>query len=247
MESYKEFSNIYDSLILQDVDYKQWADYYFKLFAKYKVDPKLVLDLGCGTGSLTCEMSKRGCEMIGVDLSEDMLLIAQEKAMEQGQNIIFLNQDMSKFKLYGSVNAIISSLDCVNYLTRESQLKSLFRQVAFYLEPDGVFIFDVNSEYKMKKILGNNTFTYDTEDIFYVWESKFNEKTNVCDYHLTFFENDDEVYFRTDEHQKQRLYTYEEIEHAAQSAGLKIAACYGDKTLRKPSKKCERFFYIIRK
>jgi len=247
MESYKEFSNLYDNLIMQDVDYKEWADYYFELFKKYKVDPKLVLDLGCGTGSLTCEMAKRGCEMIGVDMSEDMLLIAQEKAMDQGLDIIYLNQDMSKFKLYGSVNAIISSLDCVNYLTKPSQLKSLFKQVAFYLEPDGIFVFDVNSEYKMKEILGNNMFTYDTEELYYVWESKFNDKTKICDYHLTFFENDGDVYIRTDEYQKQRLYNYDEIESAAQASGLKIAAYYGDKTMRKPSKNSERFFYVIRK
>ncbi len=247
MESYRDFSRLYDSLIIKDVDYKRWADYIFKLFDKYKVTPKLVADLGCGTGSLTCELAERGCEMIGVDQSADMLLLAREKAEKKSLDIMFLNQDMSKFKLYGSVNAIISSLDCVNYLTRTKQLENLFKQVAFYLEPDGIFIFDVNSKYKMEQILGNNTFTYDSGDIFYVWESRYSKRTKTCEYHLTFFEEKDGVYTRTDEYQRQRLYERDEIERAAAGAGLKIDACYGDLTMRKPSKKCERFFYIIRK
>ncbi|MDD4689039.1 MAG: class I SAM-dependent methyltransferase [Eubacteriales bacterium] len=247
MESYKDFSYLYDNLISKDVDYSQWADYLMTLFAKHNVKPALTLDLGCGTGTLTMEMAKRGCEMIGIDMSEDMLLIAQEKATENGLEIVYLNQDMSKFKLYGSVNAIVSSLDCINYLTTIKQLESLFKQVAFYLEPNGLFIFDVNSDYKMESVLGNNTFIYDEPDIFYVWKSNYNPKTQICNHHLTLFERDEDIYIRTDEYQRQRLFTYDEIKCAAEKSGLKIKGFYGDRKLKNPSKKCERFFYTIGK
>lgn len=247
MESYRDFSLLYDNLIQKDVDYKQWADYIFTLFEKFGIKPGLVADLGCGTGSLTCELAEGGCEMIGIDKSSDMLLLAREKAERRGLDIIFLNQDMSKFKLYGSVCAIVSSLDSVNYLTSIKQLESLFRQAAFYLDPGGIFIFDVNSKYKMEKILGNNTFIYDEGDLYYSWESRYSKKKQTYDYHLTFFSRSGENYMRTDEYQRQRYFSSDEINSAATKAGLKTIACYGDRTMRKPSKKCERFFYIIRK
>ena len=149
-----EFSNVYDKL--QDADYDKFYSYYKSVFSKYNLDPKLVLDLGCGTGSIAVKMAKDGYDMIGLDLSFEMLDIARKKAEKENADILFLNQDMTDFELYGTVDAIISSMDSINYITEDGGLLKLFKLCNNYLNPDGIFIFDINSEYKLKEVLGNH-------------------------------------------------------------------------------------------
>jgi 2-polyprenyl-3-methyl-5-hydroxy-6-metoxy-1,4-benzoquinol methylase len=143
---------------MKDIDYSQWADYIEQIFRRNGVSPSLAADLGCGTGSFCMEMAKRGYEMIGIDLSAEMLSCARQKALEAGADILYLNQDMTEFELYGTVDAITCLMDSVNYVTYKSDLKRLFRLVNNYLNPGGLFVFDINSPYKIENILGTNVF-----------------------------------------------------------------------------------------
>lgn len=241
-----EFSNVYDKL--QDADYDKFYSYYKSVFSKYNLDPKLVLDLGCGTGSIAVKMAKDGYDMIGLDLSFEMLDIARKKAEKENADILFLNQDMTDFELYGTVDAIISSMDSINYITEDGGLLKLFKLCNNYLNPDGVFIFDINSEYKLKEVLGNNTFTYEEDNIFYVWQNSFDEDENICSLLLDFFIRDeDEKYTRFTEYQEERVYTPEEIKAAADTAGLKMLGCFGDFNFSKAEKTSERLFFVFQK
>ena len=157
---YNRFAYLYDELI-NDVNYEEWLDYYFKIFQRYGLKPSLGLDLGCGTGNLTTLFSDKGVEMTGVDISEDMLMVAREKS--EGRDILYLNQDMREFELYGTVDFIVSSLDCVNYITDKRDLLKVMKLANNYPNPGGLFIFDINTPYKLENVIGNNTFILENE------------------------------------------------------------------------------------
>lgn len=240
------FSNAYDKL--QDADYNAFFEYYKKVFEKFNIKPELVLDLGCGTGSITVKMAKAGFDMIGVDLSCEMLDIARQKAQDEGCDILFLNQDMTEFELYGTVDAIISSLDSINYIIEDGGLLKLFKLCNNYLNPGGIMIFDINSEYKLREVLGNNTFVSEENNIFYVWQNSFDEDTNICSFYLDFFvENQDGLYDRFSEYQEERAYSKEEIEENVKKSGLEILGCFGDFDFSAPEKESERLFFVIKK
>ena len=170
---YNRFAYLYDELI-NDVNYKEWLDYYFKIFQRYGLKPKLGLDLGCGTGNLTTLFADKGVEMTGIDLSEDMLMVAREKAV--GRDILYLNQDMCEFELYGTVDFIVSSLDCINYITDKRELLKVMKLANNYLNPGGLFIFDINTPYKLENITGNNTFILENDEVFCSWQNEFDKK-----------------------------------------------------------------------
>ena len=235
---YTEFADIYDTL-MSDVEYKKWADFYEDIFNRNGIRPELVLDLGCGTGTLTRIMADRGYDMTGVDSSFSMLNIAQSK----GGNILYLNQDMTEFELYGTMGAIISSLDCINYITDENDLKKVFYLVHNYLDYDGVFIFDINTPYKLKNILGENTFVSDENGVFYTWESEFDDDKKLCDFYLTFFAEDrNGKYERIDEEQTERAWDVAELSKFLAEAGFSDIEVFGDKRLDAPKEDEERVF-----
>ena len=151
MEAYTSFASVYD-IFMDNIPYEEWAEYLSRLLAEYEVTDGIVLDLGCGTGTLTELMAARGFDMIGVDYSEEMLEIAMEKRAESGRDILYLLQDMREFELYGTVRAVISICDSLNYITEEEELEEVFRLVNNYLDPEGVFIFDFNTVYKLSLI-----------------------------------------------------------------------------------------------
>ncbi len=243
---YNGFARLYDAL-MEDVDYEKWADYYFEIFRRYGCNTELGLDLGCGTGSMSVEMSKRGCDMTGVDLSADMLSAACRKAEAAGQDILFLNQDMREFELYGTVSFVISSLDCMNYLTDKNSLKRTFKLVNNYLDPGGLFIFDMNTEYKLGHVLGNNTFAFDNGEIFYTWQNSYDKKSRVCDFYLTFFERESgESYRRFDEVHTQRAYSVNEVKDCLARGGLKVEGVFADKSFSPVREKTERVFFVAR-
>ncbi len=237
MESYTDFAYIYDKLI--DQDYEKWADYIEQIFRINKKSPELVLDLGCGTGSITNILAKRGYDMIGVDLSPDMLNVAREKAAKHQLDVLYLCQDIRQFELYGTVDAIICTLDVLNYITEPKELDKVFALVKNYLNPDGIFIFDINTEHKLKSTLGNNTFINEEEGIFYTWENEYAD--GISNQYLTFFaECENGMYQRFDETHIQRAYTIDEITKLLNNNNMSFEAEYKLFTFEKADKNCEK-------
>ncbi len=242
---YQDFAYLYDAL-QKDVPYQDFADYYVKIMEKFGVKKGLSLDLGCGTGSMSMILDDMGFDMIGVDSSIDMLNVAREKAMEAGKNILYLNQDMISFELYGTVGTVFSTLDCINYITDKDALLKVFKLVNNYLDPNGLFIFDINSEYKLEHILGNNTYVDDGEDIFYSWQNSYDKEKKICTFDLTFFEKDEDIYYRYEETHFEKAYSVEEITFLLEKAGMEVVEIYDNLTFDAPNEKSERIFFIAR-
>ncbi len=242
-ESYKEFSEIYDTLTF-DVDYNEYIKFLNKIFKKNKFKPELVLDLACGTGTMTKLLSEQGFDVIGIDYSADMLDVAKKKC--EGLDILFLNQDMTSFELYGTVDVIVCALDSLNYITNKNDIKKIFKLAHNYLNYDGLFIFDINTPYKFKNVLGNNTFVYEHENIFYTWENE--TKKDITQFYLNFFvKNESGVYERFEEVHIQRAYTKEFIINELQKSGLKIQELCSDFKFKKPDEKSDRYFFVAKK
>ncbi len=230
-----------------DINYSKWADYIEKIIRKNNVSASMILELGCGTGSFGIEMSKRGYEMICLDLSADMLDCAAEKAEKEGADILFLNQDMCSFELYGTVDVIVCLLDSFNYLTSPSQVRKMLKLVQNYLNPGGLFIFDVNTRYKFENTLSDNFFYEVGEDVTYLWENCYNPKTGKARFDLTFFVKQGELYRRFDETHFERAYSNEEIKEFLGDTALELLDVYGDQKLKKPSAESQRNFFVCRK
>ncbi len=243
MQAYEALAAVYD-VLNGDVDYKKIADFYEKAFETSHITPELVLDLGCGTGIMTVEMAARGYDMIGVDGSAEMLSRAFERKYEAGTDrVLFLQQDMRDFELYGTVGAVISSLDCINYLTGEGDLARCFSLVHNYLDPDGIFLFDVNTPHKFKTVFADNAYILESEDCYCGWQNEYDEKTSLCRFYLSVFtENKDGTYARTDEEQCERAYTREELTRALEKAGFADIAFFGDTDMRDATDTDERWF-----
>lgn len=239
---YNEFAYVYDALI-NDVDYKSWVDYYMKIFKRYGLKPQLGLDLGCGTGNMTLELASRGIDMTGVDISEDMLMVARNKS--EDKDILYLNQDMTEFELYGTVSFVISSLDCINYITDKRDLLKVFKLVNNYLDPGGLFIFDINTPYKLEKVLGENTFIIESEDSFCAWQNEYDKKRKMCDFFLTFFTKDSDKFSRFDENHTERAYSIEEISALIEKSGMKLLKVYDSLSFDSPTSKSERVFFVV--
>lgn len=241
MDAYSKFAEIYDDL-MNDVPYDRIAEIVDSKIKKYEIKNNIVLDLACGTGTLTKELSDKGYEMIGADMSAEML----QKAQEKNPGVLFLNQPMEDFELYGTVGAIVCSLDGINYLTDDESLYETFRLCNNYLEPDGILIFDINTEYKFKNVLADNIFTFDSEDIFYTWENDYSEEEKLCDFYLTFFVKEGEQYTRFDETHTERAFSDEEIEKALKSNGFSIIEKLDDFTGKPATHESERVMYVCK-
>lgn len=244
---YRDFAHIYDRL-MYDVDYAQWADYVEAIFKNYGLTPGLLLDLGCGTGSFCIEMAKRGHEMIGIDLSDEMLSCAKEKSVREEVDILYLNQDMTCFELYGTVDAVLCLMDSINYITDKRSLKRLFQLVENYLNPEGLFVFDINTPGKFEKVLADNIFYEIDEDITYIWENSYDKKRKICTFDLTFFVKDGDSYKRFEETHVERAYGLDELKSGLKAAGLEPVGIYGGFGFKRFSpQKSERAFIVCRK
>ena len=244
MSAYSGFARLYDRLTY-DVDYAAWADFLEWIFSRhFSGKPQLIADLGCGTGSM-CEMlCARGYDMIGIDASADMLGVAAEK--RAGKDILYLNQNMTDFELYGTVDVVLSLLDSVNYVTEAADLARMFSLVHNYLNPGGLFVFDVNTPYKYEHILADNVFTYDDDDLFYVWENNYED--GLCEFFLNFFAaRADGAYERISEYHVQRCWEAAELEGMLEAAGLLPVARYGCLSGAQPGKTEERIFLAAQK
>ena len=243
---YSIFADVYDSLT-EDVEYERRADYITGLLRRYGCEPEIILDLGCGTGTMTTLMAQKGYSMIGVDMSPEMLAVASEKAEKDGLDILYLNQPMEDFELYGTVGAVISLLDSINYITEEKELEQTFRLVHNYLDPGGLFIFDINTAYKLKNILPGNTFCGESDKAFYTWENVYDPDYSICEFSLNFFIKNGENYSRHSETHYQRAYTDSYIKRLLLRCGFEVLDSFDDLTFSPPSRNAEKVFYIARK
>ena len=246
MEAYTSFASVYDTF-MDNIPYEEWAEYLSGLLAEYEVTDGIVLDLGCGTGTLTELMAARGFDMIGVDYSEEMLEIAMEKRAESGRDILYLLQDMREFELYGTVRAVISICDSLNYITEEAELEEVFRLVNNYLDPEGVFIFDFNTVYKYREILGDQTIAESREDCSFIWDNYYYEEEQINEYELSLFlQEERNLYRKYVETHYQKGYELETIKSLLEKSGMKFVTAYDAFTRNPPTKESERVYVIAR-
>ena len=246
MEQYTNFAKVYD-LFMDNVPYDKWVEQIRDILHKENIFDGLICDLGCGTGAITERLANIGYDMIGIDNSYDMLDIAMEKKYSSGNDILYLCQDMREFELYGTVRAIVSGCDSLNYIQDLSDLEEVFSLVNNYLDPGGLFIFDMNTVYKYQNILGENTFSEVREQAAFIWENTYDDNKRINEYDLNLFiklEND--IYKRFEERHVQRAYTFDEIVSAINSSNMRLekyldADTYGD--LRENT---ERILFIAR-
>lgn len=189
MEAYTSFAVVYDTF-MDNVPYEEWGEYLHGLLLEYGVEDGLVLDLGCGTGTMTEILASKGYDMTGVDFSEEMLDIAMQKRTKSGHDILYLMQDMREFELYGTVRAIVSICDSMNYLTEDGDLEQVFRLANNYLDPGGLFIFDMNTEYKYREMLGDQTIAEERENCSFIWDNYYYEEEKINEYQLSLFVED---------------------------------------------------------
>lgn len=254
MEIYTNFASVYDQF-MDNVPYVEWAEYLHTLMEEYQVRDGIVLDLGCGTGTMTELLAGYGYDMIGVDCSEEMLDVAMHKRGESGHDILYLLQDMREFELYGTVRAVVSICDSINYITEIEDLEQVFRLVNNYLDPGGIFIFDFNTEYKYREIIGNRTIAEDREESSFIWENYYDEEEMVNEYDLTLFikedcgqsrANGEDLFRRFRENHFQRAYTLETIRAVLCNAGMEYVLAYDAFTRVPPHEKSERVYVVAR-
>lgn len=246
MRAYSDFAEFYDCLT-QNVGYDKKADYLLKLFKRHNHNAGITLDLACGTGTLTLELKKRGIDIYGIDASCEMLTIAQQKALENGQNIMFICQKMQSLDLYGTIDTCICTLDSINHLTSSADVQKTFDRISMFMNPDGLFVFDTNTVYKHKYVLGDNCYIYDTEKVFCAWQNNYNEKNNKVMITLDFFEPDGNLYRRSSEQFSERAYTRSEMTEMLIKAGFEIESVYDDMSFEAPKQISEREIYVARK
>lgn len=257
-ESYESFARVYDEL-MDNVPYEEWAKVYVDLLKRNGVADGLVCELGCGTGNMTMRLAQAGYDMIGIDNSEEMLLIAREKAEEgaaqegveasawQEKEILYLLQDMCEFELYGTVRACVSVCDCVNYVLSEEELTQVFRLVNNYLDPKGVFVFDFNTSYKYKHVIGDAVIAENREDCSFIWENYYDEQEQINEYDLTIFVRQcDDRYEKFTETHLQRGYTLEQMKEMLANAGLVFACAIDMDTQGDPTDTSERICIVAR-
>ncbi|MBQ4347533.1 MAG: class I SAM-dependent methyltransferase [Firmicutes bacterium] len=247
MDAYSALAGIYD-FFMDELDYKELSGRIIKLTERFGSRPRLLADLGCGTGSLALELSLEGIDVIGIDSSEEMLSGAMEKALERGADILFLEQDIREFELYGTVGCITCLTDTLNYITEPEELMEVFRLVHNYLDYDGLFIFDVNSEYKLKTILGNETFCETREEACYIWESSYFPDEKINEFYMNFFiRRDDGAYERHEEWHYERAYSQKELLDMLCAAKLTPLAVFDGYSDAPPAPDSERLVFVAKK
>ena len=261
MEAYTDFAGVYDTF-MDDTLYQEWADFLAQLIEKYGIskpvrdkeqgildsERNLVLDLGCGTGTLTELLYQKGYDMIGVDLSQEMLNIALEKKEKSGSEILYLCQDMRELDLFSTVGTVISVCDSVNYLLENDEVEETFGLVNNYLYPGGIFLFDFNTVYKYEQVIGDTTIAENRDDCSFIWENYYHEEDRVNEYDLTIFvkEKKEELFRRFTETHFQRGYTLEEMKGFVERAGMEFVLALDADTHKAPIETSERIYVIAR-
>lgn len=247
MDSYTALAYVYDTL-MWDIDYPTWVSYIKEIWGKFDFEPETILDLGCGTGNISSLLYKDGYDVIGVDISEDMLTVAKNKAVEGNEDILYLNQDMCEFELYGTVDCILCLFDSINYVEDIEKINNVFKLAHNYLNPGGLFIFDVNTIYKYENILADNTFSGSFEYAYYIWDNFYDQASFINEYFLTIFtETESGLYLKNEEVHYQKAYSENEILSLIRSSGLKLLAKYDAYTFDDVSENSERIFFVCQK
>lgn len=247
-DAYTTLASCYNEL-MEDVDYPAWADFYEAQFARYaKKKPSIVLDLGCGTGSLTNLLAERGYDMIGIDLSSEMLARASAAASAGGLSVLYLEQDMRAFDLFGTVDAAVCSLDGINYLTKKEDVARCFARVHTFLNDGGLFLFDVNTPWKFEHIFGDESYILENETTFLGWQNQYNKKTGLCRFYLTFFtETPSGLWERAEEVQTERAYSDRVLGRLLEDAGFDVLDIVSDLAGTPAGKEDERHYFICKK
>lgn len=246
MSAYEAFASVYD-IFMEQVEYDQWLNHIHAIWEKFGLQPKTVIDLGCGTGSIALPLAKEGYDVIGVDLSPEMLTEADHKAMEEGVSVRFACQDMTELELGEEADCILSLCDSMNYLTEDGQLEDAFKSIAQHMKQESLFLFDLNTEYKFKEVLGQNVFGSAEEHAAYIWENDYDEEEKINEYYVSFFiENEDGLYERIEEFHYERAYSMEEIEEGLQAAGMELVEVYDGYSFDAPRAESERLLFAAR-
>lgn len=243
MDAYTSFAEVYD-MFMDNVPYEEWSRYLIELLKEYHIEEGVVCELGCGTGKMTRLLADVGYDMIGVDMSEDMLAIA---SMENPQQILYLCQDMRELELYGTVAAVVSICDSMNYLLEEEDLLEVFQRVDEYLEPGGVFLFDLNTIYKYETLLGETTICENRPEGSFIWENYYDAEEQINEYDLTLFIQEKEnLYRKFEETHYQRGYSLEKIRTLLEEAGMEFVTAYDACTKNPPREDSERIYIVAR-
>ena len=250
MEQYTDFASVYDEF-MDETPYEQWCENVLHVLKEFSIEDGLILELGCGTGSMTELLAAKGYDMIGVDYSEDMLNIAQNKKIASGHDILYLNQDMREFELYGTVRAVISICDSVNYLLEDEDLITCFKLVNNYLDPKGIFFFDFNTDYKYETVIGDSVIAENRDDCSFIWENFYDVEEKINEYDLTIFvkeetRNGEDMFRRFQETHLQRGYTLAEMKRFLESAGMEFIRAMDADTLGEVTETSERIYCIAR-
>lgn len=245
--SYSGFAAVYDRL-MEDAQYTERADYLIGLFRRFGKMPTLLLDAGCGTGELSVRLAQAGMDVIGADASFEMLSVAREKAEAKGLDLLFLCQSLEELDLYGTVDGCVCTLDVLNHLPNRRTLQRALSRISLFLEPGALFLFDVNTVYKHRHVLGNNTFAAETENLFYTWQNHYLPQGDRVQIDLDFFLRREEgTYERLCESFCERTYPAAAWKQMAEQAGFTVLACYDDLTDRPPHPHSQRVVYVCRK
>jgi len=243
---YEGFASVYDQL-MTNTPYDAWYALLKDKINKYKLPGKLIVDLACGTGGMTNRLAKDAYQCLGLDLSEEMLLIAQEKAYNSNLKVQYIQQDMSQMELFKKYDAFISFCDGFNYITDGETLKSIFLKIHDYLKADGLLIFDVSSDYKLQHVLGGQVFTETSKEASYIWENYFDEKTQLLEFDLTLFSKEGQYYKRYDEVHMQRAYSITQLKTYMIEAGFELLEVVDTNTGGPVTDTSERWCFIGRK
>ena len=245
--AYEYLAQCYDQFT-EDVNYQRWADYVEKHFARSKLPIRTVLDLACGTGSLTMLLAQRGYEMIGADLSEEMLAQAAEKCRGIGDpEPIFLHQAMEELDLYGTIDACVCCLDSINYVTRPRKLARAFQRVHTFLMPGGLFLFDINTPDKLRGLDGQ-IFLDENEDSYCVWRADYSPRRRICTYGMDIFQLEESgLWSRWEEVHEEFAYEPAELEDLLRQAGFRQIKQYGELRMNAPKPGESRIFFAARK
>ena len=241
---YTGFAEIYDQL-MSNVDYESWADHYASLMAAYGIAGGKICECACGTGNLTIPLNQRGYQVTGVDMSQDMLWRASQKARQAGVGIPFVKQDMRKLRLHRRMDAVLATCDGVNYLLTDEDLSAFFGAAYEALRDGGSLFFDISTPYKLRNVLGNQMICEDTDEITYFWQNSYSEKTEIVDMHLCFFvKQEDGSYKRIDEDQKQKAHSKEKLTELLVKAGFDRVMIYGNNGME-PAKDNEQRWHVV--